>query len=233
MSRFPFNARAVAALVLAVVLTTLAANAEVVILKDGYVLHRIKILKEKAPIIDEPTGQVFIVDQANGMYAIDDGVRWVVFPTSKDQLTDVNQANRFERFTGYTPKGDRYAGTEKFPSTIAGKAEVQKDWDPKEWTREIKFNDVDPRVKHTVKQHISLINPHYVRVGSSSHKMTRYFLLKEFPPSQIRTFLTNHPDLAEEKGKVDPEKREKLIRFWIQADLLDEADKDLEAFLEV
>jgi pimeloyl-ACP methyl ester carboxylesterase len=230
MSRFSFNARSVAALALAVVLTTLAANAEVVILKDGYVLHGVKILKEKAPIIDDQTGQVFLVDKPNGLYAIDDGARWVVFP--KDQLSDVSEANRFERFSGYTPKGDRYAGPEKFPSTIAGKAEILKDWDAKEWTRVIKFNDVDPRVKHTIKQHISLINPHYVRIGSSSHKMTRYFLLKEFPPSQIRTFLTNHPDLAEEKGKVDPEKREKLIRFWIQADLLDEADKDLEALKE-
>jgi pimeloyl-ACP methyl ester carboxylesterase len=231
MNRFLFNARAVAALALAVILPTVAANAEVVIMKDGHVLHGIKILKEKAPIIDDQAGQVFLVDKPNGMYAIDDGARWVVFPNSPSQVADVSIENRFEKFSGYSPKGERHAGTEKFPKSIAGVPTIEKDWDPKEWTREIKFNDVNPGVKHTIKQQITIITPHYLRVGSSTHKLARYILTKEFPPAQIRTFLSNHPDLAEEKGKVEPDKREKLIRFWIQADWLDEADKDLSKLL--
>jgi len=231
MSRYLLNARAVATLALAVILTAVAAHAEVVIMKDGHVLHGIKLLKEKAPIIDDQAGLIFLVDKPNGMYAIDDGVRWVVFPHSASQVADVTMDNRFDKFSAYSPKSERYAGTEKFPKTLKGTYVIEKDWDPKEWKREIKFDDVDPRVKHTIKQQITIITPHYVRVGSWSHKLARYILTKEFPPSQIRTFLINHPDLAEEKGKVEPEKREKLIRFWIQADWLDEADKDLSKLL--
>ena len=101
-------------------------------------------------------------------------------------------------------------------------------WDYKTWQREVRFADsADKSSYHTVKQHVAVINPHYIRVGSSTHRYNRHFLTKEFPADMLRQFLGNHPDLAEVAGKPDPKKREMWIRFWIQADWLDEADKDL------
>jgi pimeloyl-ACP methyl ester carboxylesterase len=228
MTRSLLNARIAAALALAVTMTALVVHADVVILKDGYTLHGLKTVKEKGVIIDELTGEVLIAAKANGMTAIDDGPRWVVFPNSSQQVADASENNRFKEFTAYTR--ERNAGTEKLFST-ARAPEVVNDWDPKEWTRVVKFNDIDPKVKHTVKQHINFISPHYLRIGSSTHALTRYFLLHEFKPYFIRSLLVNHPDLIEKDGKPDAGKRERLIRFWIQADWLEEADKDLERLL--
>jgi predicted esterase len=220
-----FNVRAAVALVLAVLVCGVAARGEVVILKDGFAIHGVKIRKEKDLIIDEKAGVPFIFDKPHGIVAIDDGPRLVAFPSSPLQLADIVEANRFETFTAYTR--ERNAGDIKLPST-ARDPELVRDWDPKEWTREVKFNDVDPRLKHVVRQHINVITPHYIRIGSSNYKLAYYYLLKEFKPALIRSLLVNHPDLVEPKGKFDPDKRERLIRFWIQADWLDEADSDLE-----
>jgi len=228
MFRFLFNARALAALALAVIVCGLAANGAVIILKDGYTIHGIELRKEKAVVIDEVAGAVFLFDDPKGMTAVDDGPRWVIFPNTATQVADVSENNRFKDFAAYTR--DFYRGTEKLPSTARNPE--KGDWDVKEWTRIIKFNDEDARVKHTVKQHINLITPHYVRVGSSSHTIVRFFLLKEFKPDFIRSLLVHHPDLVEKSNKPDPERRERLIRFWIQAEWLDEADKDLDELLK-
>ena len=174
MRHFLLNGRAAAALALAVVVFALAANADVVILKDGYTIHGLKTVKEKAVVIDEKAGQVFLFDDPKGMTAIDDGPRWVVFPNTAAQVADVSENNRFKDFANYSR--EFYRGTEKLPATA--RSAEKADWDPKEWTRTIKFNDEDPRIKHTVKQHINLITPHYVRVGSSTHQLVRYFLTR-------------------------------------------------------
>lgn len=218
------NLRAFSALALVGLVAVLAARADVVIMKDGYALHGLKTVKEKGVLIDDATGEILITVKGNGMTAVDDGPRWVVFPNSPLQIADVSDANRFKDFAPYTR--EKTKGTEKLPST-ARNPEISKNWDSKTWEREIKFNDIDPRIKHTVKQHINVITPHYVRVGSSTHTVSRYFLLKEFTPDFIRSLLKNHPDLLEPAAKPDPAKRERLIRFWIQADWLDEAEVDL------
>src|SRR5262249_35430927 len=57
-------------------------------------------------------------------------------------------------------------------------------------------------------------------------------LTREFKPDFIRSLLVNHPELVEKPGAPDPQRRERLIHFWIQADWLDEADKDLAQLLK-
>ncbi|HEX3147490.1 MAG TPA: hypothetical protein VHR66_05365 [Gemmataceae bacterium] len=228
MSRTLLNVRAAAALALIVLMVGVAAHGDVVIFKDGFAIHGNKIGKEKDVWIDPDSGMAFVMTKANGLTAIDDGPRWTVFPSSALQLADVRDTNRFKDFTPYTRTFTK--GEEKLPSTARNPVDVQG-WDYKAWTKVVKYEDADPRVKHTVKLHISVMTPHYIRVGSSSHQVGRYFLLKEWDPAIVRKFITNHPDLVEMPGKPDADRREKLIRFWIQADLLEEADKDLEQLL--
>lgn len=229
MSLSIFNRRTITTLALGGFLCVIAAKADVVILKDGYAIHGLKTVKEKDLLIDDRAGLPIVVVKGNGMTAVDDGPRWVVFPSSPRQVADANDGNRFKEFTAYTR--ERFAGDEKLPST-AREPEQLKPWDPKEWTREIRFQDVDPRIYHTVKQHINFISPYYVHVGSSTHKLHHYFLLKEFKAETIRKLLVNHPDLIEPAGKPDAAKRERLVRFWIQADWLEEADRELALFLK-
>jgi hypothetical protein len=223
------NLRVLSALALGGIICAVAAKADVIILKDGYTIHAQKTVKEKDLLIDDQTGTPIVVIKGNGMTAADDGPRWVVFPSSPKQVADVSDANRFKDFAAYTRT--KTAGEEKLPST-ARNPQLLKPWDPKTWEREIRFQDVDPRIFHTVRQHINFISPYYVRIGSSTHRLSHYFLTKEFKPETIRKLLINHPDLMEKDGKPEPEKRERLVRFWIQAELLDEADKELALLLK-
>jgi hypothetical protein len=224
-----FNLRVLSALALGGIISVVAARADIIILKDGYAIHAQKTVKEKDLLIDDQTGIPILVIKGNGMTAADDGPRWVVFPSSPKQVADVSDANRFKDFAAYTRS--KTAGEEKLPST-ARNPQLLKPWDPKTWEREIRFQDVDPRIFHTVRQHINFISPYYVRIGSSTHRLSHYFLTKEFKPETVRKLLINHPDLLEKDGKPEPEKRERLVRFWIQAEWLDEADKELALLLK-
>src|SRR5262245_27443787 len=109
MSRSSFNARAAAALVLAVLLMGVAAHAAVIILKDGFVIHWVKTVREKEAVIDIDAGFAGLMLKPNGMTAVDDGPRWVVFPNNARQVGDVADTNRYKDFATYTRdrvKGD-------------------------------------------------------------------------------------------------------------------------------
>ena len=222
-----FNARAISALVLATTVTTLAVQGDVIILKDGYTLYGVKTIKEKSMLMDDHTKEAFWTAMPNGMTALDDGPRWVVFPNSSRQVADASDTNKFKDFASYTR--DRYRGENKLLSSAINPK--PSPWDLKEWTRVVEFQDLNPRLKHTVKQHINVITPHYLRMGSSSHNMAQYFLTREFSSEAIRSMLVNHPSLIEMPGKPEADKRERLVRFWIQANWLDEADKELATLL--
>jgi pimeloyl-ACP methyl ester carboxylesterase len=226
MSRSLFNVRAATGLALAFLVAAVAARADVVILKDGFAIHGIKTVKERDIILDPQVGPI-VGPKANGMTAIDDGPRWVVFPTTSQQLADVSETNRFKDFAAYTR--ERTKGDTKLPSNVINPVKV-KDWDLKEWKMVVRYTDVnDPKVMHTVGLQITVITPYYIRIGSSTHSnVARYFLTREWGQELVRKLIVNHPDLIEQPGKPDAGRREKLIRFWIQADWLDEADKDLD-----
>jgi len=231
MSRFSFNARAAFALAAAVTLVGVAAQADIIILKDGYTLHAVKTIKEKEVILDPNIGPI-MGQKANGIVAADDGPRWVVFPSSALQVADVSPANRFKDFASYTR--EFYRGDAVLPHTAVSPIDT-KPWDFKKWTKEVRYEDKeDRRLIHTVELHISVITPYYLRIGSKTHRMGRYILTKEkdWGPERIRKFLVTHPDLAEEPGKPDAGKREKLVRFWIQGDFLDAADAELALLLK-
>jgi pimeloyl-ACP methyl ester carboxylesterase len=226
MSRSLFNVRRCSALALAALLAAAAARADVIIFKDGYTIYGVKTVKEREIVLDPAFGP-FIGAKANGVTALDDGPRWVVFPAGDKQVADVGETNRFRDFAAYTR--ERTKGETKLPSDVINPIK-QKDWDFKEWKMEVRYTDGrNPQVKHTVGLQITVITPYYIRVGSWTHgNVARYFLTKEWGPELVRKFIVNHPDLIEQPGKPDASRREKLIRFWIQADFLDEADKDLE-----
>jgi predicted esterase len=230
----PFiSSRQAGALVLALAMPVLAARGEVIILKDGYTLHGVRIFKEKDTIIDEKAGISIPVIKANGVTAIDDNARYVIFPDTMKQVVDVSESNKFKDLIAYTPTHvQHFMGTRPFPQNAGNDWKVVKEWDFEKWQRFLTVNiPTDPSSHHKVEQHVAIINPHYIRVGSESWRYNRYFLTKEFPPDMLRQFFATHPDLGEKDGKPNAGKREKLIRFWIQADLLDEADKDLAKLL--
>ncbi|HVK09937.1 MAG TPA: hypothetical protein VM597_14300 [Gemmataceae bacterium] len=226
-----FSARTAGALALALLLPAVSARGEVIILKDGYTLHGVRIFKEKDEIFDKNAMIAIAVVKVNGVTAIDDNARYVIFSDTLKQVVDVGESNRFKDLVAYNPPVQHFMGTRPFPQNAGSEWETVKDWDFEKWQRVLRVNTTDNTGKHTVEQHVAVISPHYIRVGSKDWRYNRYFLTKEFPPDMLRQFFATHPDLGEKDGKPDAAKREKLIRFWIQADLLDEADKELAKLL--
>jgi hypothetical protein len=217
------------AFVLAAGLISLSdARGDVVILKDGYTLYG-KLVREKAIVQDDVNGRNFIADKVNGLTALNDGPRWTFFPASNKQVADVSDANKFKDLTEYKNKERPIIGDMPLPPDVYNP--IVSEWNDSTWKRDIVFTDgKDKNAKHTVKQYIAVINPYFIRIGSSTYRWNMFFLTKEFSPARIRRFLNNHPDIMESPGKPEVDKRERLIRFWIQADWLEEALNDLKVF---
>src|SRR5688500_5574293 len=67
-----------------------SAPADVVILKDGFVIQG-KVGKEMETIRDPATGQGFAVAKGNGFDFLDDGPRVVIFSSHHKQLGEVGK----------------------------------------------------------------------------------------------------------------------------------------------
>ncbi len=208
--------------VLSLLLVSLS-HADVVILKDGFTLHG-KLIKEKTVI------EGIIVDKGNGLTLIDDGPRAIIFPANYKEVGDAGAIDRFKDLVNYSntfqmpPIGNR-----QFPGSAIDP--TFGEWDVKLWRREAKYKDaVDSTGRHTIIQNIVKITPYYVSIGSTTHRVAMWYMTKEFAPDTLRGFLAQHPDIKEEAGKPDGEKRERLIRFWIQAEWPEEAEKDFAKF---
>ena len=63
--------------------------ADVVILKDGFVIQG-KVRKETESVPDKATGQSFTVPRAGGFDLLDDGPRLIVFSSHAKQLGEIS-----------------------------------------------------------------------------------------------------------------------------------------------
>lgn len=205
------------------VLIVSVAQADVVILKDGFTLHG-KLVKEKTVI------EGIVVDKGNGLTLIDDGPRAIIFPANYKEVGDAGAVDKFKDLVSYSntfqapPIGNRLFPASAVDPTFG-------EWNIKLWSREAKYKDaLDPTSRHTVIQNIVRITPYSVAIGSTTHRVSMWYLTKEFSPETLRGLLAQHPDIKEETGKPDGEKRERLIRFWLQAEWLEEAEKDFQKF---
>ena len=130
-----FSARTVGALALAVILPGLAARAEVIILKDGYTLHGVRIFEGKDRTLRQGVRpRLSPSTRPNGVTAIDDNARYVVFPNDRQAGRRRRRTNRFKDLTAYPrerPKGDM--ATRPLPSTTPERGR-SRSGDPT-WTR--------------------------------------------------------------------------------------------------
>jgi pimeloyl-ACP methyl ester carboxylesterase len=208
------------ALVGGLLLCAVPAAADVVIMKDGFTLHG-KIVKEKTAIRDPDHGAIFTI-KGNGLTAVDDGARWMVFPASQRQLGDVFNDS------------DKFAGNEVFllPTRridalpLPGSALYRKETPfDKNWRKVMTFDDPNGGF-YEIKQQITALTPHHVRIEALTHIWTSFHLTKEFGPELCKTLIRNHPDMIEKDGKPDADKRMRLVRFLMQAEWWDEAEKE-------
>ncbi len=215
------------------------ASAEVVILRDGYALHG-KLGSEQENISDPNTGVLIQVKKASGFTSMDDGPRWTVFSVHYKRVGEVNPLNKFEGQTPLTRKA-------KFGSYPVGQYMTlvkETDFDSR-WRRTLYYRDtLRPNERYDIEQQIDILTPHYVRVVSTTHFWTNYYLTRELGPERVRRLLYSHPELAEEAGNwfyrllhvgkhpwADAGKRARIVRFLIQAEWLDEADEEIDRML--
>src|SRR5262245_60699696 len=214
----------------AVVLAAAAASAcpngraDVVYLKDGFALNG-RVRREDTLIFDPVTGVAVPVNKGS-FFIVDDRVRWVLFGHRYVDNANPNVDTRsdFVQFTN--PLFAR--PTAKMPK----KAVVRK-FHPitDKWERRVDLSAVydetlgaQPMV---VEQRLTSLTPYALRLESKRYQWNASYLTREFDAEALRGLLDSHKDLQEANGP-DIDKRMTRFRFWLQSDMLLEADKELD-----
>jgi hypothetical protein len=229
-----------AAAIVGIASTEQPTHGDVIILRDGYALHG-KLGAEQEVVSDPLTGILIDVKKASGFTSMDDGPRWTVFSVNYKRVGEVNPFNKFEGHDKWTfPAKFGQLGTSKNME----KYKEDTEFDGR-WRRTLYYRDsLRPKELYTIEQQIDILTPHYVRVVSTSHFWTNYYLTRELGPDVVRKLLYSHRDLKEHSGNwwfrllhvgqrpwADVGKRAHIIRFLIQADWLAEADEEIDRML--
>ena len=207
------------------------AFADVIILKDGTTLHG-NIGKETTGITDTVTGETFPVAKVNALKFIDDGPRWTIFSDHRARIGDVqDKVNKFadmEVFRGTLVSAQR----RKLPTAISFVRQTEFD---AKWVRVLYYRELTQpgALPYEIKQKVIVLTPHYIRLDSPNYQWTSYYSTQELGQDRVRALLKDHPDLQEKDGEPDPVKRSRKIRFFIQAEWFDEAERDLTELIKL
>lgn len=209
---------------LALALLAGLAPADVVILKDGFVIQG-NVSKEKELIRDPATGQSFVVPKGNGFDFLDDGARLVIFSSHHKQLGEIGKDVKVRPdYKGYANKFN----TRKmnYPAPLAWAPKKTPDFDDK-WRRTIELNVVGGFER--VEQQVTYLDPYCCFVSSPTHLWTITYRTSEMEPALVRKLLGTHPDLVEADKKADPLKRAAIARFLKDVGWLKMARDELDA----
>lgn len=213
--------RIIPALALVGFATLGTSRADVVILKDGYVLQG-KLRQESDLIYTKDAG---VIPIAKGFYMVDDDVRRVIFPSRL--IPNAQAIDNKETLKGPGVEIFQTNATRLNSLKMEGLGLVTKitEWNEK-WERSLTFQTtVGPE---TVKQKLRVMTPHAIQVDADRYRWTSCYLTKEYGVAQIKTLLYDHPDLREKGGMVDVSKRIRIFRFLMQAGWLEEAEQELD-----
>jgi hypothetical protein len=198
-------------------------GADVVILKDGFVIQG-KVTKETDKITDKASGQTFVVLAARGFDLVDDGPKFVIFSSNSKQLGEINKDVKIRPdYRAYTTTVVR----RKNDPPPYGRFEQQGDWDAK-WKRTLKVHEPGGGF-NLIEQQIASLDPYKCLVYSTTHSWRLAFRTVEIGPDGVRKLLSTHPDLSDPPGKPDPARRLTIARFLKDAGWLMPAKQEVEA----
>jgi predicted esterase len=215
-------------LALSFLLVPAGARADLVILKDGFVLYG-KIRHEKSYFADPISKQVFFTDKLDGFYMVDDNARRVIFSAGQvadathQDFTRAEDAIRLEKVPHFR------GGT---PMPIFWKVDEVTTFD-KHWQRHITL-DVKTR-NHPLKigQKLTELTPHHARVDAFEYNWIACYLTSELGPDEVRTLVRRHLDRPGQKVKLtEADKQFRVFRFLLQAGYQKEAEKELKDLIE-
>ncbi len=201
-----------------------APGAEVVVLKDGFVIQG-NPRKEITTAFDKASGMSVPIVKHGGYDLIDEGAKITLFSSharSRDAVgPDTKLRPEAKAFT------QPFAGP-KSSYTLPSGAPIKIGEFNEKWVRRITA-DVPNSPPVTIEQQIVLLDPYYILIVSPTHKWRLTYRTSEWDPKQVRKLLMLHPEIAEPDGKCDPLKRIVLARFMLDAGWLqfakDEVDR--------
>ncbi len=202
-----------------------AGAAEVVILKDGFVIQG-NVRKEVTSINDKATGKTFPMYKANGFDLIDEGPKVWVFSTHAKQLGEVSKEVKLRpEYKAY--KRD-FLGRKSDGQLPVGAATKSSTEFNDKWLRTIEVRIPGGGGWDRIEQQITYIDPYFVYMVSPTHYWRQTYRTSEMDPQKIRKLLSTHPELSEAEGKPDAAKRVALAKFMLDVGWLQLAKDDIE-----
>ena len=210
-------------LVLIGLVLSCSALADIVILKDGFVLQGM-VKRESVTEFDPVSKEPVVIPK--GFYMVDDGVRRIYFNPGLVRTLDKRDPLQEEKWVHnkaiYIPNGK---GAPPFLAEVEA-----TDWDSK-WERTLKYRS--PVGVVGIFQHISNLSSYAIRVDATSKFVwSSMYLTQEIGSKKVLDLIKSHPDF-QNTDKVKPEelasRRFKLVDFLSQAGWFEESEKELKA----
>ena len=197
--------------------------ADIVILKDGFILQG-TVKRESVTEFDPVSKEPVIIPK--GFYMVDDGARRIYFNPNLVRTLYKRDPIQEERWIHnkaiYIPNGK---GAPPFWAEVEA-----TDWDSK-WERTLKYRS--PVGLVGVFQHISNLSSYSIRVDAASKFVwSSMYLTQELGSKKVISLIKSHPDF-QNTDKVKPEemasRRFKLVDFLAQAGWFEDSEKELKS----
>jgi pimeloyl-ACP methyl ester carboxylesterase len=202
-----------------------AGAAETIILKDGFVLQG-NIHKEVTSINDPATGKTFPIAKDAGLDMIDEGPKVTIFSTHAKQLGEVGKDIKLRpEYRAFKLGNNLRKSHFPFPPVMTPRDREAAEFNDK-WRRTITVNV--PGGFDKIEQQITYLDPYFCYLWSPTHIWRLAYRTSELDPKMVRKLLSTHPELVEEPGKPDPEKRIAIARFMLDTGWLKYAKDDLD-----
>jgi len=199
------------------------AHADLIYLKDGYVLEG-KVKRDHQLELDPATKEP--VAYPRGLFQVDDGCRRIHFLPSQARIAEREETSKEEKFA--SSKMIFIPHNRPMPS-IWEVLQVEP-WDEK-WERGFIFNG--PTGKVGLKQHLGALTPTWARVDAvNRHRWGCMYLTREFDDKTLRALFDSHPDIMDKESLPQPDRITRKLRridFWLQAGRFSEATKESES----
>lgn len=176
-----------------------ATSAEVVILKDGFVIQGTP-RKEMGVTTDPATGRQIPYPKDNGSEMIDEGPKWVKYSTQTRQGGDISKEVKLRPdYKAYTMQ-QFFHRKSNDPLPKGAVLQSTTEYDVR-WNRKIRVNVPIPPDFVTmgfefIEEQITYIDPYFTYMVSPTHLWASSYRTCEFEPAKIRKLLSTHPDFA-------------------------------------
>lgn len=200
--------------------------ADMVILKDGFILQG-TVKRESVTEFDSVSKEPIVIPK--GFFMVDDGARRIYFNPNMVRVVEKRELPQEER---WVHQKSLYLPNAKGPPPFFSEVEAT-DWDAK-WERTFKYRS--PLGVVGVFQHMSSLSSYCARVDATSKFLwSCMYLTQELGPETCIKLIQSHPDF-QNMSKLKPEeavnRRFRLVDFLSQAGWFKESEKEARALLK-